>query len=111
MAILASNLAWAYAPVPNQAKVNVKWPDAAREVLVIEGLTYRAELDVANVGLEVFNLAGESLFNIAPGTLLLDDVTVSGPGRINIYSFGTEMYEIHLRDLKAMEMDGEVELA
>lgn len=111
MAILLSNFAWAYAPVPNQAKVNVKWPDAAREVLVIEGLTYRAELDVANAGLEVFNLAGESLLNIAPGTLFLDNVAVSGPGRINIYSFGPEMYEIHLRDLKAMEMDGEVELA
>ena len=112
MMILASTTAWGIAPTADQSTVNVRWPDASREVLHIEGQTYRAELGVAEPGLRLYGEQETPLLVLPAGAFMLGDVPVTGPGRINIYSFGTQMYQIHLRDLEAEGFEnGEIEMA
>lgn len=105
---LLSSTAWAFAPTKDQCAVNVRWPDASRSVLIVEGLTYRMELDCKDVGYKIHGKHERPMVRNEPGFFRLngeDGTPVKGPGRVNIHSFGTQMYEIHLRDLKAGDVE------
>jgi hypothetical protein len=105
------------APITNfetasdQCKVNVRWPSAERDVLIVEGETYTLHVGAKQPALEGFSVAGS---NVLADRLIptIDGQPLQGPGRINIYNFGTQLYEIHLRDLKhASFPDSDIELA
>ncbi len=99
------------APANDQCVVNVRWPSADRETLVIEGETYVLHLGVKRPGLEGFSVSGRPALTdrLVP---IVNGTPVVGPGRVNIYNFGTQMYEIHLRDLQHPGFpDRDIELA
>lgn len=109
---MAALPAYAFAPTADQCSVNVRWPDASRSTLEIEGRTYRAALHCDAPGLTVYDLDGREIANVTSESLDVGGAHPTGPGRVNIYNFGTQMYEIHLRDLQVAGFDaGEVELA
>ncbi len=100
-----------FAPCPDQCKVNVRWLTAERDVLIVEGETYVLHLGVTRPGLDRFTV-GETEVISTRMTPIIDATPVEGPGRINIYNFGTQMYEIHLRELKHPRFpDCDIELA
>lgn len=103
--------AWAFAPCADQCAVNVRFAGPSRDMLFIEGETYVVSLDCVMPRVLAFEVQGK---NLLAGDGLQPDLNgkpIEGPGRVNIYSFGTQMYEVHLRDLKQQGVDADIELA
>jgi len=109
---LLASAGWGFAPTEDQCAVTVRWPDASREVLEVEGQTYTLLIHRLQPKVELLSSEGKRLaWTDKPGCTLGGDAVI-GPGRINIYNFGTQMYEIHLRDLRCKGFkDGEIEMA
>ena len=111
LTVLAGVLqAAAFAPTEDQAAVNVRYASADRNVLIVEGKTYTLHLDLALAAITHFQSGGDELIGEYALVPILNTGAVKGPGRVNIYTFGTQMYEIHLRDLKWTDLDADIEL-
>ena len=68
-----------FEPCPDQCKVNVRWPSAEREVLVVEGETYVLHLGVKRPGLEKFTV-GETEAIAGRMTPVIEGTPIEGPG-------------------------------
>lgn len=111
VSIILTLNAWGFAPTTDQCTVNAHYSSAARDVLLVEGQTYTLVIDLAQVRFTRFESGGANLLDekgIAPS---LNGKPLTGPGRVNIYSFGTQMYEIHIRDLKSEGITADIEIA
>jgi hypothetical protein len=102
---------FAFAPTSDQCVVNVRYTSAERDRLLIEGQTYRLELNRIEPSLRLLGMDGAVLAEPERPLFFVDGKQVAGPGRINIYSFGTQMYEVHLRELKVEGLSADIELA
>ncbi|GMV90523.1 MAG: hypothetical protein AMXMBFR82_03010 [Candidatus Hydrogenedentota bacterium] len=102
--------AFGFAPTTDQADVSVRYATPERNVLIVEGQTYTLHLDLAIAAITQFQAGDETLIGEYAMLPTLNTGAVKGPGRINIYSFGTQMYEIHLRDLKWTDLDADIEI-
>ncbi|MBE7489798.1 hypothetical protein HS121_16245 [bacterium] len=103
--------AFSFAPTQDQCTVNVRYASSARDLLLIEGQTYVLSVDLNTPRLSSFEQDGKNLLSPEGIQPLLNGKPLRGPGRVNIYSFGTQMYEIHIRDLKSDGISGDIELA
>lgn len=99
-----------FAPTHDQAAVTVRYESPERNVLVVEGQTYSLHLELELAAITQFQAGDETLIGEYPLLPTLNTGAVKGPGRINIYSFGTQMYEIHLRDLTWTDLDADIEV-
>ncbi|MCC6486258.1 MAG: hypothetical protein IT364_02050 [Candidatus Hydrogenedentes bacterium] len=110
MVLLGAFPSLAFAPTEDQTAVNVRYSSPERNVLIVEGKTYTLHLDLALAAITHFQSGGEDLIGEYALLPILNTGAVKGPGRINIYTFGTQMHEIHLRGLKWTDLDADVEL-
>ncbi len=101
----------AFAPTDDQCAVNVRYASAVRDVLLVEGQTYTLSIDLVQARVSRFESSGTNLLDEKGIVPTLNGKPLSGPGRVNIYTFGTQMYEIHIRDLKIEGMTPDIELA
>jgi len=108
---IAPLAAFGFAPTEDQAAVSVRYETPEERILVVEGLTYTLRLDREIAAITQFQSGGETLIGEYPLLPVLNTGAVKGPGRINIYSFGTQMYEIHVRDLHWTDLDADIEIA
>lgn len=106
-----------FAPAQDQCAVNVRYTSSERSALLVEGETYALTVDLAAPSCSLSKRQGAPLLGQRGACFLVRAssdgarVPVSGPGRVNIYSFGTQMYEAHVRDLKAEGISADIELA
>ncbi len=100
-----------FAPTDDQAAVSVHYASPDRNVLVVEGQTYTLHLDRNVAAITQFQSRDETLIGEYALLPIMNTGAVKGPGRINVYSFGTQMYEIHLRDLHWTDLDADIEIA
>ncbi|MBX7254974.1 MAG: hypothetical protein K1Y02_01340 [Candidatus Hydrogenedentes bacterium] len=101
--------AWGFAATNDQAAVSVRFESPERNELVVEGQTYVLRLD-NRAFLKTFTVGNFELFNQYTLTPTLNKGSIQGPGRFNIYSFGTQMYEVHLRDLYHPDLKADMEI-
>ncbi|MCL4694898.1 MAG: hypothetical protein KJ060_20595, partial [Candidatus Hydrogenedentes bacterium] len=99
-----------FAPTTDQTDVSVRYATPERNILIVEGQTYTLHLDLAIAAITQFQAGDETLIGEYALLPTLNTGAVKGPGRVNIYSFGTQMYEIHLRDLKWTDLDADIEI-
>jgi hypothetical protein len=99
-----------FAPTYDQADVSVRYDSPERKVLIVEGESYTLHLDTELAAITQFAAGEDSLIGEYALLPVLNTGAVKGPGRINIYSFGTQMYEIHLRDLHWTDLDADIEI-
>ncbi len=109
--LVAGVSAFGFAPTDDQCAVNVRYDSADGDVLVVEGETYTLELGVEKPRILSFFRDGQDQLGRRGAWPEVNDKPIQGPGRINIYRFGTVMYEVHLRDLEVDGLDADVELA
>lgn len=107
--VLAPLSALGFAATKDQAAVSVRFESAERTELVVQGQTYELRLDT-RAYLRTFTVGGFELFNQYTLTPTLNKGSIQGPGRFNIYSFGTQMYEVHLRDLYHPDLKASMEI-
>jgi hypothetical protein len=99
-----------FAPTNDQTAVTVRYESPERKVLIVEGQTYTLHLDLELAAITQFQAGDETLIGEYPLLPTLNTGAVKGPGRINIYNFGTQMYEVHLRDLTWTDLDADIEV-
>ncbi|GMW00638.1 MAG: hypothetical protein AMXMBFR84_17750 [Candidatus Hydrogenedentota bacterium] len=111
LALTACTAVYAFEGTRDQAAVNVYYEDAAKRFLVVEGQTYTMRLDREVPMIHSFRSKSDELIDPAnPLMPVMDAAALWGPGRFNIYRFGTQMYEIHLRDLRWNDIAADIEV-